>query len=79
MSTKIAVAGLGYVGLSNAILLAQKNRVTAVDIDPARVALVNAGRSPVQDPDCADWLARGTLIWVPPPMRPAPMPGRISW
>lgn len=61
MSTKIAVAGLGYVGLSNAILLAQKNRVTAVDIDPARVALVNAGRSPVQDPDCADWLARGTL------------------
>lgn len=59
--TKIAVAGLGYVGLSNAILLARKNRVVAVDIDPGRVALVNAGQSPIQDADCADWLARGTL------------------
>jgi UDPglucose 6-dehydrogenase len=59
--TKIAVAGLGYVGLSNAILLAQKNRVVAVDIDQGRVALVNAGQSPIQDADCADWLARGTL------------------
>ncbi len=61
MSTKIAVAGLGYVGLSNAILLAQKNRVTAVDIDPARVALVNAGTSPIQDADCSEWLASGRL------------------
>lgn len=61
MSTKIAVAGLGYVGLSNAILLAQNNRVTAVDVDPGRVAAVNAGQAPIQDPDCAEWLARGTL------------------
>ena len=61
MSVKIAVAGLGYVGLSNAILLAQHNRVTAVDVDAARVGLINQRRSPIQDPDCADWLARGTL------------------
>jgi len=59
--TKIAVAGLGYVGLSNAILLAQRNRVVAVDIDPGRVAAVNAGQSPIQDSDCTEWLARGTL------------------
>lgn len=59
--TKIAVAGLGYVGLSNAILLARRNRVRAVDTDPARVAAVNAGRAPIVDADCSDWLARGGL------------------
>jgi len=47
---RIAVAGLGYVGLSNAVLLARRHPVTAFDIDPARVAAVNAGRSPVADP-----------------------------
>ena len=47
--TKIAVAGIGYVGLSNAVLLAQKNQVTAVDVDPVRVAKVNAGQSPIVD------------------------------
>ena len=61
MTTRIAVAGLGYVGLSNAILLAQKNRVTALDIDPARVAAVNDRRSPIQDADCADFLASRAL------------------
>ena len=55
--TPIAVAGLGYVGLANAVLLAQHNPVTAVDIDPARVALVNAGKSPIVDPDIESWLA----------------------
>lgn len=46
---KVAVAGLGYVGLSIATLLAQKNRVTAVDILEERVRQVNARQSPIQD------------------------------
>ena len=50
---KIAVAGTGYVGMSLAVLLAQKNNVAAVDIVPARVDLVNARRSPIQD-DCIE-------------------------
>lgn len=57
----IAVAGLGYVGISNAILLARHHRVTAIDICPDRVAAVNAGRSPVVDADCSAHLATGTL------------------
>ncbi len=58
---RIAVAGLGYVGLSNAILLAQHNRVVALDLDPARVAAVNARRAPIQDVDCTAWLAEKPL------------------
>ena len=46
---KIAVAGTGYVGLSLAVLLAQKHSVTAVDILPEKVALINSGKSPIQD------------------------------
>jgi UDPglucose 6-dehydrogenase len=46
---KIAVAGIGYVGLSNAVLLAQHNAVTAVDIDAARVQRLNARVSPIAD------------------------------
>jgi UDPglucose 6-dehydrogenase len=53
---KIAVAGLGYVGLSNAVLLAQHNTVVAVDIDQSRVDMVNAHQSPIVDPDIADFL-----------------------
>lgn len=49
----IAVAGTGYVGMSLAVLLAQKNNVAAVDIVPARVDLVNARKSPIQD-DCIE-------------------------
>jgi UDPglucose 6-dehydrogenase len=58
---KIAVAGLGYVGLSNAILLAQHNEVCAFDIDVDKVALVNDGRSPIIDKECEDYLAKGQL------------------
>jgi UDPglucose 6-dehydrogenase len=57
--TKIAVAGLGYVGLSNAILLAQHNQVVAVDVVKAKVDLVNAGKSPIVDSECEAYLARG--------------------
>ncbi len=46
---KIAVAGTGYVGLSIATLLAQHNKVTAVDIIPEKVEMINARRSPIQD------------------------------
>jgi len=46
---KITVAGTGYVGLSIATLLAQKNEVTAVDIVPEKVELINRGESPIQD------------------------------
>ena len=49
MNRKIAVAGTGYVGLSLAVLLAQKNQVTAVDIIPEKVELINHKKSPIQD------------------------------
>ncbi|MEM5544987.1 nucleotide sugar dehydrogenase [Sulfitobacter sp. AS92] len=53
---QIAVAGIGYVGLSNSVLLAQYNPVIAVDISPERVALLNAGQSPVVDPEIERYL-----------------------
>lgn len=49
MNRRIAVAGTGYVGLSLAVLLAQNNEVTAVDIVPAKVDLINNRKSPIQD------------------------------
>ncbi len=67
--TKIAVAGTGYVGLSLATLLAQHNDVTAVDIVPGRVDLVNNKKSPIQDDYIEDYLStkpltlRATLDW----------------
>lgn len=54
---KIAVAGLGYVGMSNAALLSQKHQVTAFDINQERVALVNEFRSPIVDTELEDYLA----------------------
>ncbi|MFG6511427.1 MULTISPECIES: nucleotide sugar dehydrogenase [unclassified Sulfitobacter] len=59
--TIIAVAGLGYVGLSNAVLLAQKNHVTAVDVNPKRVAQVNAGQCPIVDPELEGFLRSEAL------------------
>ncbi len=58
---KVAVAGLGYVGLSNAVLLAQKNEVTAVDVSPERVAMVNDGKCPIVDAELEDFLAHRDL------------------
>ena len=46
---KIAVAGMGYVGLSLAVLLAQHNHVTAVDIEPEKIEKINNRISPIQD------------------------------
>ena len=53
---KIAVAGLGYVGLSLAVLFARRNQVVAVDINQAKVDAINAGRSPIQDEDIQRYL-----------------------
>ena len=58
---KIAIAGTGYVGLSNAVLLAQHNQVMALDIDPRKVDLINDKRSPIVDPDIEDYLANKPL------------------
>ncbi len=58
---KISVAGLGYVGLSNAVLLAQNHPVVAIDIDADRVALVRNGQSCIEDDDISDFLAEKTL------------------
>lgn len=60
-SKKIVVVGTGYVGLSNAVLLAQHNDVTAVDISSERVDMVNARNSPIVDPELERFLSKRTL------------------
>ena len=60
-SYKIAVAGTGYVGLSLATLLAQHNHVTAVDVIPEKVNLINDRRSPIQDEYIEKYLAENDL------------------
>ena len=54
---KIAVAGTGYVGLSIAVLLSQKNKVTAVDVIPVKVDMINAKKSPIIDKEIEEYLA----------------------
>ncbi|WP_206611527.1 nucleotide sugar dehydrogenase [Falsirhodobacter deserti] len=58
---KIAVAGIGYVGLSNAVLLAQRNSVVAVDINMERVAMLNRRECPIVDVELEARLAAGDL------------------
>ena len=58
---KIAVAGTGYVGLSLAVLLAQHHQVTAVDIVPEKVELINGKKSPIQDDYIEKYLAEKEL------------------
>lgn len=58
---KIAVAGIGYVGLSNAVLLAQHHEVYAVDLIPEKVKQINSQKSPVEDPEVQEFLSHEKL------------------
>jgi len=58
---KIAIAGTGYVGLSNAVILAQHHEVWALDLLPEKVELINARRSPIEDVELEDYLATRPL------------------
>ncbi len=58
---QIAIAGTGYVGLSLAVLLSQKDQVTAVDVVPEKVDMINARRSPIKDAEIEQYLAEKPL------------------
>ena len=58
---KIAIVGTGYVGLSNAVLLAQCNKVVALDVASEKIALLREWRSPIEDPDISEFLDRKDL------------------
>lgn len=58
---RVAVAGVGYVGLSLSVLLAQRHTVTAVDVIPEKVELINRGRSPIRDAEIEQYLAERDL------------------
>jgi len=58
---KVAIVGTGYVGLSNAVLLAQNNEVVALDIDAKRVDLINQKKSPLIDDEISDYLSNKSL------------------
>jgi UDPglucose 6-dehydrogenase len=61
---RIAVVGAGYVGLSNAVLLARRHDVRVLDIDAPRIAQLSRGESPIEDPELEEQLAHGQLSLV---------------
>ncbi len=58
---KIAIAGTGYVGLSNAVLLSQHNEVYALDVIPEKVEMINSGKSPIVDAEISEYLSTHPL------------------
>ena len=58
---KIAIAGTGYVGLSNAVLLSQHNEVVALDIDAKKIDLINRKHSPIEDFEIEEYLQKRSL------------------
>lgn len=58
---KVAVAGTGYVGLSNSVLIAQRHEVVAIDIDPQKIELINYRKAPISDPEIENYLSNRAL------------------